>query len=134
MTALAVGWATVDLDRAALELAPRLVAGTGFRDAPDSDLLGARCRIARLAEPGPDGADLVILLEPSTEGRLAVTLARHDEGWCATWWRATVDPSGDPAPPTSVRHPGPLGPERLVLGGPPSGPHRLLVEAATIAA
>ena len=133
MTALAVGWATVDLDRATLELTPRLVAGTAFREAPDCELLGARCRIGRLGEPGADGASLVILLEPSTEGRLAVTLARHDEGWCATWWPAEVDPSGEPTPPTSVRRDGPLGPERLVLGGPPSGPHRLLVEAATIA-
>lgn len=133
MTALAVGWATVDLDRAMLELTPRLAAGTGFQVAPDCDVLGARCRIGRLAEPGADGADLVILLEPSTEGRLAVTLARNDEGWCATWWPATVGPSGDPAPATSVRSAGPLGWERLVLGGPPSGPHRLLVEAATIA-
>jgi hypothetical protein len=133
VTALAVGWATVDLDRAALELTPRLVAGTAFQEAPDCDLLGGHCRIGRLAEPGADGASLVILLEPSTEGRLAVTLARHDEGWCATWWPAEVDAIGDPAPPTSVRRPGPLGPERLVLGGPPSGPHRLLVEAATIA-
>ena len=78
---------------------------------------------------------LVVLLEPSTEGRLAETLARHDEGWCATWWPAEAgsDATGDPAPPTSVRRPGPLGPERLVLGGRRSGPHRLLVEAATIA-
>ncbi len=133
MTALAVGWATVDLDRAAVELTPWLVAGTAFEEAPDCDLLGAHCRIGRLSEPGTDGARLVILLEPSTEGRLAVTLARHDEGWCATWWPSGSDPTGAPAPPTSTRRPGPLGPERLVLGGPSSGPHRLLVEAATIA-
>ena len=135
MIALAVGWATVDLDRAALELASLLVAGTAFEDAPDCAHLGARCRIGPLAEPAADGAGMLVLLEPSTEGRLAETLSRHDEGWCATWWPAETssDATGDPAPPASVRRPGPLGPERLVLAGRRSGPHRLLVEAATIA-
>jgi hypothetical protein len=133
MSALAVGWATVDLDRAALELAPLLVPGTTFEAAPDCEPLGAHCRIGRVAAPAADGASLVILLEPSTEGRLAVTLARHDEGWCATWWPPDGAPVGEGALQTSARRPGPLGPERLVLGGPLSGPHRLLVEAVTIA-
>jgi hypothetical protein len=144
MSALAVGWATVDLDRAAGELASRLVAGTTFEDAPDCAHLGAACRVGRLAEPTVDGAALLVLLEPSTEGRLAETLARHDEGPCATWWPADAaadagaDAIGEPAPPTSApptsaQRPGPFGPERIVLGGPRGGPHRLLVEAATIA-
>jgi hypothetical protein len=123
---LAVGWATVDLDRAAVELAPWLAPGSAFDPAADCELLGARCRIGQAREavaPAP----LVVLLEPSTEGRLAATLARHAEGWCATW---EADRAG--ARRTSVVMAGPLGPERLVLDGPVHGPHRLLVRPATI--
>ena len=36
----------------------------------------------------------IVLLEPSTEGRLAATLARHGEGWCATWLAAVDAPTG----------------------------------------
>ena len=142
MIALAVGWATVDLDRAALELTPRLVAGTAFQEAPDCDLLGGRCRIGRLAEPGADGASLVILLEPSTEGRLAATLARHGEGPMAIWLEDqsyTPDLPDPPDPPDlpdtpsdprrSIAMAGPFGTEALLLGGPIHGPHRLVVLA-----
>jgi hypothetical protein len=125
---LARGWATVELDRAAIELADRLVPGTTFRPAPACVHLGAFCRIGRLAA-GEAGEAWLILLEPSTEGRLAVTLARHGEGWCATWLDA--DPGA--VPTRSAPRDGPLGPERLLLDGPPSGPHRLVLEAATIA-
>ena len=59
--------------------------GPRSRPAPDCVHLGARCRVGRLADRPRDGATLVVLLEPSTEGRLAATLARHGEGWCATW-------------------------------------------------
>lgn len=141
---IAVGWATVDLDRAATELAPLLDPGTAFEDAADSVLLGARCRVGRASRmERPDGATMVILLEPRTEGRLAATLARHGEGWCATWEIADAvigdapgayrDPGRDPgALATSARRAGPLGEERLLSDGPASGPHRLLVSAATI--
>ena len=40
---LAVGWATVELDRAAEELAHLLAPGAGFAAAASSVLLGARC-------------------------------------------------------------------------------------------
>ena len=129
MTVLARGWATVELDRAAVELAGTLVPGTAFEPAAECVHLGAFCRIGRLAEPTDDGATLVVLLEPSTEGRMAVTLARHGEGWCATW----LDAEPDDADLRSALRDGPLGPERLLLHGSPSGPHRLVVEAATIA-
>lgn len=143
---IAVGWATVDLDRAATELAPLLDTGTAFEGAADSVLLGARCRVGRASRmERPDGATVVILLEPRTEGRLAATLARHGEGWCATWevpgpvvgdgLGAHGDPARDPGDRvTSTRRAGPLGDERLVSDGPASGPHRLLVSAATIRA
>ena len=127
---LAVGWATVELDRAVRELGHLLQSGTSFRDAPPSEHLGARCRLG-LAGPGtPQRAAMIVLLEPSTEGRLAATLARHGEGWCATWEAA--DSQVVTERPSAVVRPGPLGPERLISSGPASGPHGLQVEADTI--
>ncbi len=123
---LAAGWATVDLDRAARELAGLLAPGETFETAPDCLLLGARCRVGR-AGPGPAAPPLVVLLEPSTEGRLAASLARHGEAWCATW-----EQGGAAGRRASAELPGPLGPERLVLGDPVTGPYRLLARAATI--
>jgi ribosomal protein S18 acetylase RimI-like enzyme len=78
-----IGWATVDLERAALELAE--AAGldpSGVRLAPDEGSLGAFARRLDLA----DGA--VLLLEPRTEGRLAAALARHGEGPVAAYLMA----------------------------------------------
>jgi hypothetical protein len=132
---LALGWATVELDRAAVELAAHLVPGERFRDAPSSVALGARARLGRMRLPD-DREIWLVLLEPDTEGRLAATLARAGEGWAATWVIAgpegVTGPDGEPSTRPVARQ-GPLGAERLVPGGPPAGPHRLLVEAATIA-
>jgi hypothetical protein len=116
----------VELDRAALELEPLLAPGSAFEPAAGCELLGATCRVG-LARDGAAGASTIVLLEPSTEGRLAVTLARHGEGWCATWEQDALSPER-----TSIVVGGPLGLERLVLGGRPDGPHRLLVRAVTI--
>jgi hypothetical protein len=101
-----------------------------FADAPGTALLGARCRI------GSDGVapDLaLVLLEPITEGRLAATLARHDEGPAAVWvvaatGRGVATDGAVPGRPTwpDDEQPGPFGPERL-LPGVPQGPHRLVV-------
>lgn len=141
-TALAIGWATVELERAARELAPLLVPGTSFRRTQASIHLGAYAWLGavvpeRLPPEVPARAGWVVLLEPSTEGRLAVTLARNGEAWCAVWTAAAdADRDApDPRPPGTARslvRPGPIGDERLLLGGPVWGPHRLLVEAATI--
>lgn len=131
---LAVGWATVELDRAALELGAVLLPGTSFQPGPPSDHLGARCRLGWVAAAFVEElAAIVVLLEASTEGRLAATLARHGEGWCATW-EAGADGNvrtGLDERLSAVRT-GPIGPERLRLGDPVSGPHRLVVAAATI--
>lgn len=123
-TVLAVGWATVESDRAAGELSAALALPSDpFEPADDSIVLGARCRIGRGVLAG--GRSLV-LLEPSTEGRLAATLARLGEGPAAVWLdTATLDAH------VSAPRPGPLGPERLVLGGPIHGPHWLLVGTET---
>jgi hypothetical protein len=126
---IAVGWATVELGRAARELAPLLAPGAVFIDAPGSVTLGARTQLGRMR--GPDDREVwLVLLEPDTEGRLAATLARAGEGWAATWASAA---SERPTARVSAARPGPLGAERLILGGPIAGPHRLLVEAGTIA-
>lgn len=129
--ALAVGWATVELDRAASELAHLLAPGSAFTVVPRSVHLGARCRVGAAA----GDAGRIVLLEPDTEGRVAATLARSGEGWSATWRLTTRDAGTAPDGPStgtatvSAARPGPFGDERLLLGGPLAGPHRLIVEA-----
>jgi hypothetical protein len=120
VTLIAIGWSTVDHDRAAASL------GLDTTEAPDDEALGARCRLAAL----PDGRPLV-LLEPSTEGRLAGSLARLGEGPVATWWEVHRIGDLDAGPPTA----GPFGHVRL-LRAPRDGRFRFLRErlAATIPA
>jgi hypothetical protein len=119
------GWATVDLERAATDLADRLAPGARFEATARSAILGGRCMRAR-AGPDGDGADWIVLLEPDTEGRLAGYLARFDEGWAAIW-EVSDHEAGDRQLSTE----GPLGDERLVA--PTAvGPFRLLLSAATI--
>lgn len=127
---VALGWATVELDRAVVELCRALgIPVDRFGAGPDSVHLGARCLVAHAALPGDRS---LVVLEPSTEGRLAATLARLDEGPVALWLairdRATIA-AGAPGAgvATSPERTGPLGFERLVLGGPFHGPHRLLL-------
>lgn len=79
---LALGWATIDLERAAEELSATVRAASGPRPAPGSgaghDLtLGARLRA--IGRPLDSPFDIV-LLEPVTEGPLAAALARRGEG------------------------------------------------------
>jgi hypothetical protein len=121
---LAVGWATVELDRAAAELGGGPLA---WADGPRDALLGARVRIA--AADAPAGVALV-LLEPDTEGRIAAALARHGEGVVAAWVRATDDEDDAPDGRVgwSAASVGPFGRERLRLG-PARGPHLLSVRA-----
>jgi len=123
------GWATVELDRAETEVAAALAALHDLRDpriedAPDERVLGARCRLLRYGEDRD-----MLLLEPSTEGRLAAALARHGEGSVALYLLV------DAGAPERARRAGfglssegrgPLGPERLVIAGPRRGPFLLL--------
>jgi GNAT superfamily N-acetyltransferase len=77
---IALGWATVDLDRAATELATQgEVDASRLPPSPDDDALGAFARRLDL----PDGT--LLLLEPRTEGRLAAALARYGEGAIAAY-------------------------------------------------
>jgi len=121
---VARGWATVELERAAAELGGSLAAGTGFEPTEPSTALGARC----LRGTSADRYSWIVLLEPDTEGRIAAFLARHGEGWAATWLDA--DDRGRLVA-TDGASPGPFGPERLEPGSP-WGPFRLQVAPATI--
>jgi hypothetical protein len=101
-------WQTVDIDRT--------VAGLGLPTEPiaDDEVLGAHGVLVRPA----DGPPLAIV-EPSTEGRLAGTLARHGEGHAGLY----VAPAGGPdeARGAGLRviqdGPGPFG--RSTLVAPP---------------
>jgi hypothetical protein len=135
---LALGWATIDLDRAEAFWRDR---GHGPPEpAPDDPILGARCLLlagdpVEDRVPGPSSRR-ILLLEASTEGLLAASLARFGEGFVAAWLR--VEPAAPGRAGIVVSRPadGPLGPERAVLGGPRWGPHLLVVErsgAGTIA-
>jgi hypothetical protein len=122
---VALGWATIDLDavRARIESD----AGFGaFDPAPRDDHLGARAAVHR---PGGDsGEPIEILLEPDTEGRLAASLARHGEGFAAIWFGQPAGAALDPPAGFGPLADGPLGPARLMLGGPPWALSVLLLE------
>jgi hypothetical protein len=124
----ALGWATVELDRAEAELDPWLgPPAAGARERLDP-LLGARVRLrAGAGLPGVWTA----LAEPSTEGRTAASLARDGEGPFALYLRpaggieAWLARDGSAAGTTIVD--GPFGPQAVVRGGL-TGPHVLVTE------
>ena len=120
------GWATVELDRAEEETAALFGAlGAATVEAvPDGRALGARCRLLRFG-----GGWAVLLMEPSTEGRLAGALARYGEGFLARYLLADAGASERArragfALGSEGR--GPFGRERLVVTGPRFGPFLLL--------
>jgi hypothetical protein len=123
------GWGTVELERAAGSVG----RGGTSTPAPDDELLGARSLLVRL-----DGSDAALaLLEPSTEGLLAATLARHGEGLAVTYLVAPDDATARlrTAGIRLSREAGsPLGPARLVLGGDRWGPHVVVVRGGHAAA
>ena len=130
---MGVGWATVELDRAEAELAEWLAGEAGDPDDDVADpILGARARL-RVADGLP--GEEIVLLEPTTEGRIAGSLVRDGEGPCALY----VHPSGglelwlqrarERGVGTSTVEAGPFGRSVLVAGGPVAGPHLLVVDA-----
>lgn len=128
------GWATVDLDRAEQDLAAAFVASGSAtsRDLPEDTLLGARCRLVTFGV----GEREVLLLEPSTEGRIAASLARFGEGPIAIYVVApkpqfgdTVRDMGRSGLVLSAEAAGPFGRQRLVAGGPPWGAHLAVAES-----
>ena len=127
---LAVIWATVDVDR--------VLAGIGLASValPDDTLLGASVRLVRPLEGQP-----IALLEPTTEGPIAASLARFGEGPAGQYLDAIDGPpslvarAADAGIAIKRADEGPFGPSVLVLSGPPAGPHVVLVAgpAGTIA-
>lgn len=93
---VAIGWSSVESARS------ERTFGGRFDDAADDVYLGARCRIGRDLLRVP-----LLILEPSTEGRLAESLARRGEGPAVVWYAV---PSADAAAPGPVWD-GPFGPE-----------------------
>ena len=153
---IGIGWGTVELERAAEELANAFAAARlptpDWAPATRDAHLGASAWVgatawfgAQGAPRGLDGPEMpsVVLLEPDTEGRLAATLARFDEGVAAIYLAApeeSPDQPGAGAPDepypldrtrVGAAAPGPLGPARMVLARPAWGPHVITV-AATI--
>jgi hypothetical protein len=132
---LAVLWATVDLDRALRDLGThdRVPSGTVI-NAVDDPLLGARVVIVP-AHP-PENETLAIA-EPSTEGRLAATLARRGEGPAGRYLAVPIglDEIGVRAATAGVTisrpELGPFGRAVLVLG-PAGGPHVIVVEPPAV--
>jgi hypothetical protein len=125
-----IGWATVELDRAADELGMWL--GDVVVDTPGDPLLGAS---TRTYDAGGLPGDRVVLLEPSTEGRLTASLARDGEGPAALYlrpavglraWLAAARARGVTPSPRRI---GPLGSSVLLTGGPVWGPHLVIVDA-----
>lgn len=125
-------WATVELDRAESAIradAPRH-ARVNSQPVADDDILGARCRLVHRERGTP-----LLLLEPSTEGRLAASLARLGEGPVALYASlpaGSVEVLRAAGVPLSAEAGGPLGRQRLVVGGPRWGPHLLVVEEANV--
>jgi hypothetical protein len=115
-----VGWATVELDRAAGELATLATFAAIGRDAN----LGAFARRSPLADrPRP----AIVLLEPDTEGLLAAALARFGEGVRVVYLGPIDRADIDDTPGLGPARQSPLGPARLVIGRPAWGPHALVL-------
>ncbi len=124
----ALGWATVELDRAEAELDPWLgPVAAGERERLDP-LLGARVRLR--AGAGLPGA-WTALAEPSTEGRTAASLARDGEGPFALYLRPAggIDAwlARDGTDAGAGLTDGPFGRELLFRGGL-TGPHVLITD------
>jgi hypothetical protein len=128
---LPVIWATVDMDRALVECGLNPARATAAVDDP---LLGARVLVL-----GPRDVDTTIALaEPSTEGRLAATLARHGEGPAGRYVGVPIDldevRSLATAAGIAISRPavGPFGREVLVLGAGLGGRSLVLVEPPAV--
>jgi hypothetical protein len=126
---IALGWATVELDRAERETIDAFGSNgsPAVRSAADDELLGAR---ARIVDFGP--RLLLVLLEPITEGLIAASLARFGEGNVAVYLIVNDELSHVVARvqatglSLSREGGGPFGRERLVGRGPRSGGHLIL--------
>ena len=130
--ALAVIWATVDLERSLVGLGIEVDAAA--TQVMADTFLGARVVVV---PSGPD-ASLLAIAEPTTEGRLAAALARHGEGPAGRYVAVSDDlgqarmRAGALGIPVSRVEDGPFGPSMLLLIGPVSGPQLILCEPAAV--
>lgn len=123
-----IGWATVEGERAIRELDELLgtEAWGRWQPAARDELLGASAWIR--AAPG-NPSTMLLVLEPDTEGRIAASLARWGEGVLAVYVRPPAADDLEPsARPGAAAGSGPLGPGRLVAGGPAWGPHVIVLD------
>ena len=131
-----IGWATVELERAAEDLTAAFVrAGMpepAWAPAPREGLLGASAWVSHEWWPTwtPDEPPAIALLEPDTEGRLAATLARFGEGVGAVYVAPRASDAEGRIEPARVGRPsgGPLGAGRLVLARPTWGPSVIVLD------
>lgn len=128
---VAVGWATVDLERAAKELAAP--QGRTVRPAEADTLLGAAVELVVPGDRTPPPGPALVLLEPTTEGRLAGALARRGEG-AAVLYLAPIDVDSRSGPErlaaAGIRTRlgrGPFGDAALILGRRAAEPLLVLV-------
>ncbi len=134
--AVAVGWTTVELARVEASIRDAAAGMIGpFEDAPGDTLIGAHVRIASLRLTAVPTLRTIALLEPSTEGRLAGSLARLGEGPAVVWLASGTAAAAPTAAWTeattaSARGAGPFGPERLLLDGEHDGRLVLVVDDA----
>ena len=127
LVTVGVGWATVELARAAVELGLHDPGGAIGPAEPDL-LLGASAWTWRPDSPAP----VLVLLEPGTEGRLAAALAHRGEGPAVLYLLPSEGLArGVEALAASGircrRGRGPFGEAALVLGRPVAGPQLILV-------
>lgn len=132
---VAVGWATVDLERTAADLAA--ADGGTIRPAASDTLLGAATAVVLPAghstAPMPVPGPALVLLEPASEGRLAAALARWDEGGTVLYLGARNGDLGSALERLAVvgvrtasGH-GPFGEAALILDGRATRPLLMLV-------
>jgi hypothetical protein len=126
---LATIHATVDLERALAELG---VAPERAAESVPDELLGARTLVVR------DESAVIAVAEPSTEGRLAASLARHGEGVVGAYVRSPLplaelrSRAAAAGIVLSRRTAGPFGDEAVVVGTGLGGRSVILVEPGRV--
>ncbi|HEX3266017.1 MAG TPA: hypothetical protein VHR16_10150 [Candidatus Limnocylindrales bacterium] len=136
-----IGWATVELERAAEELDAAFhragMPQPSWTPAKPDGLLGAAAWVSREWWPTWDTEEppAIVLLEPDTEGRLAAALARSGEGVAAIYLapREAGLLTADRAR-VGTAAAGPLGTGRLVLARPTWGPHVVVLDRPVLPA
>jgi hypothetical protein len=137
---LAEIWATVDLERALADSRTRAIGGRAEHPvvadpaaAVEEPLLGARVLLLT-----SDDGHAIAVAEPSTEGRLAATLARKGEGEVGVYLKSPVDLDVLRKMAVAAKVPlsrpavGPFGRSVLVLPGKGSSRHVILVERPAV--